>query len=385
MIKENSLPRVLLLHNVVAPYRLPLFEAISEECNFTVVFCSESNKDRKWNSGLGQSKVGYKYVFMKKITASFYILNPGLLSIIFKQKPDVFILIDEEKNFWSNFTVYLYSRLAQKPYVIWSGQIPVTGTTIHPIEFHKSLMHSLPIKFIIKLFIKKCNHILYGHAKSFLAYSKLSEAYLRLEGVKQNIIVGTQAMSTSLMPKPTKKYQNTPKIKLLYLGYLRPEKGVSVLLDAFMNAKNPDLELNIIGDGPEKKSLEAMAIGRDDIHFHPNVGNLDRANWYTLSDLMILPTYFDPWAHTVTESLYYGTPVLVTTSAGSSSIITPHNNGLLFNAGDVSSLKKILKGLTKEKIRSMKKFVEHDENHRIYDIYADRDNFTKAIKMAVEE
>ncbi|MDI3281001.1 MAG: glycosyltransferase, partial [Bacillota bacterium] len=50
--------------------------------------------------------------------------------------------------------------------------------------------------------------------------------------------------------------------RLLYVGRLAPEKGVHVLLQAFTTLRRErDVELWLVGDGPQRRELETLAAG----------------------------------------------------------------------------------------------------------------------------
>jgi glycosyltransferase involved in cell wall biosynthesis len=246
-------------------------------------------------------------------------------------------------------------------------------------------MHRWPIKQSFKFIMGRSNNYLYKHATAYLAYSDMTKRYLVSRGVDaKKIFVGTQAMSPSLMPKPTQKIKlNSKKLQLLYLGYFRPEKGVDILINAVGQLPVAKFDLHIVGDGPEMNALKRLASHNKNIYFHGYVPNRERANWLASVDIFVLPTYFDPWAHTVTESLYYGTPVIVTKSAAASTVIVQGRNGFTFNAGAVEELAEFLNGLNPDKVSSFKNYIRISNNIRLYDVASDSDNIARAIKQAL--
>ena len=375
--------KTLLIHNIVAPYRLPLFDEIAKRCDLTVLFCSPKVDGRQWSNNLAQQRFHSK--FLRHIKLGFFTLNPGLPFYLLKHPADIYILIDNEENVFSNLCAAWITKLTGKSYVLWSGHIPIDGATIHPIDFHSSLLHRWPIK---NLFIRATNYLngnIYAGAASYLAYSSASKQFLIKRGVNPvNIVVGTQAMSPSLMLAAKEKVRlNTEKLQVLYLGYLRPEKGVKTLINAVLKLPASKVDLHIVGDGPEKNRLQEIVGSATNIKFHPYANTTKRAQWYTSVDVLVLPTFYDPWAHVVTESLYYGTPVIVTNSAAASIVIQQGKNGFVFEAGDIDDLADTLNTLTAQVIITMRKYICQADNSRLYSVDADAVNFMKAIDLAL--
>ena len=48
---QNKL-KVMILHNIISPYRSPLFEELSKKYDLTVYFCKAKTNDRKWSTKL---------------------------------------------------------------------------------------------------------------------------------------------------------------------------------------------------------------------------------------------------------------------------------------------------------------------------------------------
>ncbi|MCW4016305.1 MAG: glycosyltransferase family 4 protein [Candidatus Bathyarchaeota archaeon] len=77
--------------------------------------------------------------------------------------------------------------------------------------------------------------------------------------------------------------------KLLFVGQMRPYKG----LDVFLQAMNKlDAELNIVGDGPYKSRYEkyAQKLGLRNINFYGNVSDDQLRQMYLSSDVLVLPS-----------------------------------------------------------------------------------------------
>jgi glycosyltransferase involved in cell wall biosynthesis len=94
----------------------------------------------------------------------------------------------------------------------------------------------------------------------------------------------------------------------------------------------PGLELLIIGDGPERAKLEAVAV---ELRLEPRVtfaGPLSRreaARHMALCDLFVLNSSYEGLPHVVLEAMALGLPVVATAVGGTGEIIRHRQNGLL--------------------------------------------------------
>lgn len=109
---------------------------------------------------------------------------------------------------------------------------------------------------------------------------------------------------------------------LIYLGRLIPEKGTSMLLDTFARLrKDTAAVLLIIGDGPERQSMESRiaAEGLDGIRFLGPLSDDDAAPYLFASDIMLMPGYL---GLVINHAFAFGLPVV---SLRSPAGITAHS------------------------------------------------------------
>ncbi len=100
---------------------------------------------------------------------------------------------------------------------------------------------------------------------------------------------------------------------LLGVGRLVPGKGFATAVAALPQLPD-DVQLVLVGDGPERQRLLALAPGR--VHC---LGNRPRgavATAYRAADLLVLPSEREGWPNVVTEALASGLRVLATPVGG---------------------------------------------------------------------
>lgn len=93
------------------------------------------------------------------------------------------------------------------------------------------------------------------------------------------------------------------------IGRLDPQKGFDRLIPAFRDTANPDLRLRIIGDGPERAALEALAEGDSRIEFAGFVE--DPVAAMTGLDAVAMPSRWEAYGLVALEARAAGRPVLV--------------------------------------------------------------------------
>lgn len=138
----------------------------------------------------------------------------------------------------------------------------------------------------------------------------------------------------------------------VYIGRLSKRKGVNYLLEAFASiAKIENVQLQIIGDGPERKALENMAerLGiKDKVHFCGSKKNpfcyLQRAV------ACVHPALWDGFGYVVAEAMACGVPpVVFANSGGPSEIVENGKNGIIVSQGSVQELAEAMLALLKNK------------------------------------
>jgi glycosyltransferase involved in cell wall biosynthesis len=118
---------------------------------------------------------------------------------------------------------------------------------------------------------------------------------------------------------------------------LRPEKGLSTLLDAF--AKVRGAKLLIVGSGPMLGELEARArtLGLGDAcRFQPAVANT--AEWLRAIDIFVLPSLSEALSNSLLEAMGCGCCAIASDVGGNPELVQDRVTGLLFAPGDAESL-----------------------------------------------
>ena len=342
MAKTKPL-KALLLHNVVAPYRLPVFEEISRQLDLTVYFCKTITADRYWDPSLDG------YTFNRRVLPDFavgpFFLNPTLVKHLLRERYDVYLVGDFPEMAFATFITIAVAKLRRKPVVLWSETVDHEVNYFDHLAASRKLRHRALRRALTGL-IAIYRRFLLRLPDQFVALSQLAETFLVKEGVDKNSIhMGIQVMPKAQLGKPDTAKANSPyadKKVVLFVGYLRAMKGVDVLIRAFRKVHDPATQLVIVGDGPEAAELKQLARGDKRIKFTGFLNDPHRANLLSWADVMVLPTFADCWGFVVNESLYHGTPVITTSAAGAAELLQHGENGLVVAPRDEIALSRAL-------------------------------------------
>lgn len=128
--------------------------------------------------------------------------------------------------------------------------------------------------------------------------------------------------------------------RFLAIGRLAPQKNFALLIDAFARIAGADDTLHILGEGPERRALEAQAAtlgiaGKVSLPGH--VDPLDP--WLADADAFILSSDFEGVPAVVIEALAAGMPIVATDCCVSMAGLLGHGAlGRIVPTGDAAAL-----------------------------------------------
>lgn len=141
---------------------------------------------------------------------------------------------------------------------------------------------------------------------------------------------------------------------LLFFGRLSSEKGVDVLVDAFIKdlpSLPAKLRLVIAGDGPERQNIEekiaaAGAVASDRIELVGFQSSADMQRYAEKASLAIASSRWrENMPYSIVEAFALGTPVIGSEIGGIPELVVEGQTGLTCKPGDVDSLSQaILRG-----------------------------------------
>jgi L-malate glycosyltransferase len=128
------------------------------------------------------------------------------------------------------------------------------------------------------------------------------------------------------------------KFIVMQAAKLYKHKGFDVTVQAArqLEAKHPDIHFCLLGDGPEFEHLQQLASGLSNLEFLGRQS--DMGNWFSLADILVLPSYTEGMGSVLLEASLAGVPVIGTKAGGIPDAIEHETNGLLIDIGDSEGL-----------------------------------------------
>lgn len=353
--------KMFLLHNEMSPYRLPIFEELTNYYDLTVCFLKVKSNFRLWD--INNDSYTFKYKVCKNIKTKINLINSLL-----RNEYDIYLIGEVSwKNYIYLILILLIARFKGKPLVYWTGFVETPYYNEN--NFFKKKIGDQLRKYLGK------------YSSACISYSNMTKEYLMNLGVDPNkIFSGTQIIN--------KKYSeviNYDKNKreniILYLGYFQERKGIHLLIEIFNEMDIDNTKLIIAGSGKYEKHLKKISNSNPNIIFPGYVKGKEKARYYSKADIFILPTLHDPWGLVLNEAMYFGLPIITTEYAGGKEMIK--NNGFIVDFKEKEKVKKIItKLLQNEKLR--KKMGKNSiEIIKKYNIDMVIDVFNESIKYSM--
>ena len=344
--------RVLILSEIIAPYRIPVFNALAREehVDLHVVFLSETDAGlRQWRVYKNEIRFSYEVLPSTRLHAgkSSLLLNWKLRSHLEKFAPDV--IICGGYNYIASWEALWWAKNHRAEMILWSE------SNRHDARSGRGWLESLK-----SYFLSRCDR--------FIVPGRASREYLQSFGVAEhdistapNAVDNTwfelQAEAVREQPAAFRAELALPNRFLLFVGRLVPEKGAFDLLDAYAKLEDDirsEIGLVFAGDGPSRRELErrAKSIRFGDIRFPGFLHREKLAGLYALAEVFILPTHSDPWGLVVNEAMACELPVIVSSVAGcSGDLVEDGRNGLIVPPRDSGKLRDAMDFLVRSDLR----------------------------------
>jgi glycosyltransferase involved in cell wall biosynthesis len=374
--------KVILITNIISPYRIPLFNAISKDANFDfkVVALAEREKNREWQIIKEKIKFDYQvlfgwhwFIWGEKREVAIH-LNRGVFKMLFKNNPDIIITSGYDSlAYWQAF---LYGKVFRKKFILWNETTLLSVGSLRGIR-----------KLLKKIIIKGSDkYIASGvEAKKYLEYfgAELKNIYISIDTVDVNYF-----RNTTLKDRNNKDYlvrrKKYPEYLLLYVGQLIRRKGIIQVLKALDYLRDPEIGLLIVGSGPLEKELKKFCEEKklNHIFFEEFQQQEMLPKYYALADIFILPSFEEVWGLVVNEALASGLYVLSSKYAGASyDLIKEGWNGEIFDPNDVTEIVELIKRIKGDikNLRKQKDSISQDACKE-FNMESSAQEFVKAIK-----
>lgn len=208
--------------------------------------------------------------------------------------------------------------------------------------------NSMKWKSFLEYFYRHVQRILIRKYDKYFAQSKAIKVLFSKAGFDHSKIQNVPNFyDPELYEKIRKeKKKNNENVVVLYIGGLKGNKGVDKLIKAFKKIKQKKVELQIMGDGPQKRMLEKMSNEDKRIKFFGQipyksdkfVKNLKKA------DIFVHPGIWpEPFNRTILEAAISRTAIIASDIGAPPEVLG--DKALIYDPHDIQGLVDCLKKL----------------------------------------
>jgi len=339
--------RLLIVTEIIAPYRIPVFNALArrDDIDLHVIFLAETDEtQRQWRVYKDEIKFSYQVLrsWRRRFGRYHCLLNWGMRKALKRFSPEV--IVCGGYNYVASWVTLLWARRHCVPVLLW-----VESTAKDHRRGHK-LVESLKIWFL-----RKC--------QGFVVPGKSSVQYLRNYGMDaKTIFIAPNAVDTNFFShhaevvrgdlEAHRQRLSLPRRIFLFVGRIVPGKGVFDLLQAY-SAQSVEVRsqwgLVFVGNGPALPELQARAAKTPNVYFAGFAQREQLAVYYGMADVFVLPTHSDVWGLVVNEAMASKLPIIVSDAAGCvEDLVRDGCNGFKFSPGDVNQLTTAMKTVAEQ-------------------------------------
>lgn len=311
-----------------APYRVAVFEKLSEEYKLDIFFEKSNDQERSDD------------YTVKSSSAKFYILN---------RKDDKKVFRKACRNIKKYDFVLCYN----------AGILPGVYVMFCGILARVPCFTNLDGAFIRNNFIRDTlKTFMFSHAALCFSSGKVATDYfLHYKAKRESILLHNFTSLTSkdimkdmISEKEKKNLRNklgmqADDIYVISVGQFIKRKGYDILLSAWkqLNTKN-NIHLILIGGGSEKKCYLEMIqqYNIQNVELYEFMPKERIFEYYKASDIFVLPTREDVWGLVINEAMACGLPIITTNRCIAGQEMLSGKNGAIYDFDNINELSMVL-------------------------------------------
>lgn len=298
--------KLAVVTNILAPYRVPLFEAMSRRVDdLTVFLMAKTEENRQWDIG----PVAFKTqvlpgLHFKPPSAEVSLhWNYGVVSALRSANPDVVMSGGFAP---ANIEAYLYCKLFRKAYVGW-GEFTLRDNA------RSSALRRMQRRWMTK-----------GSAGSIASSTEARDAFLHYGAASRSVLTSLMPLNVERFNCEARTFRRTGAYDELRGCYSRPiimsvgrlsdRKGCRDLFAIYerVAVQRPDASLLLVGEGPDRLKYEALVRERGwhHVHFLGFISQELLPQYLALADVFVFPTLADTYGAVLAEAMAAEVPVV---------------------------------------------------------------------------
>jgi glycosyltransferase involved in cell wall biosynthesis len=311
--------RLGLQQRVLPSYRAPFFDRLAAACHGGMsLIAGQPRAEESIVSGklavARYAPAGNVHLFKGRL---YLCYQRGLLGWLAGWDPDA-LIVEANPRYLSTPAAMQWMRERGRPVLGWGlGSTPLTGP-------FAAFRQSRWTRFIRRF-------------DALIAYSQRgADEYAALGFPREKIFVAHNAVVPAPEDVPDRETKTGDRATVLFVGRLQARKRVDALLRACAGMPDPGPRLVIVGDGPERGSLEQVAR-----RVYPSAQFVGEKHgdeiepYFASADLFVLP---GTGGLAVQEAMSYGLPVIVAKGDGTQDDLVRPGNGWQIPPGDDDAL-----------------------------------------------
>lgn len=338
--RDSSLKRrLVIITEIIAPYRIPVFNALAENDDIAlhVIFLSENDPTmRQWHIYKDEIRFSYEVLASRRWEIAGYklLVNHGITRALRTAAPEV--VVCGGYNYLASWQTLSWAKKQHVPLLLWSES-----------NSRDVRLNNPAVEFLKKRFLAAC--------RGFVVPGISPKAYLEELGVGDrpiftapnavdNAFFGKKGQEAKEAEAMVRARHGLPARFFLCVGRLIPPKGVFDLLEAYAQL-DPSLRTEVglvfVGDGSAREELieRARQIQPGTVQCFGFTHREELPEFYGLAEAFVFPTHSDPWGLVVNEAMACGLPIVASSVAGCvPDLVEDAWNGFVLPPGKVAPL-----------------------------------------------
>jgi len=298
--------KLAIVTNILTPYRIPLFAAMAEQVDsLTVLLMAEREENRQWAFGElpFQTEVLRGWHVRPKGAEVSLHLNYGVMRRLRQLNPDIVLSGGFAP---AHLAAFAFCKLFGKRYVQWGE-----------FTLRDGAQSSFIRRYLRRLTVG-------GAAACIASSNEARDAFVHYGASPCRVLRAIMPLDVSRIHERTNVVRQSPGhqtfrsrypgVVLLSIGQLISRKGYREMIEIYRRVAqvHPDICLVILGDGPERASLEQMVSEQRIPHvfFEGYVQAEELPQYLACADLFVFHTLYDAFGLVLSEAMAAELPVV---------------------------------------------------------------------------
>lgn len=332
-----SKKKLLIFHPTIAPYRIDFFNSLSQAFDTRICLMYRNLKSQKFDYSKIENQFLFSPVYLKEgPKIGRRKLYFGHLRHLREFEPD--IVITPEFSVFT-FLIILYKWLFRMRFKIISVCDDSYNMVAENNDF--SRLH----KVARRILVPKQDELILVEPRVVDWYREHYGKGLFFPIIKEED--KARSRYERLLPQSkhlVEEFDLKNKTIYLFVGRLVALKNVKTAIRAFAMLNQSESVFVIIGDGPERESLETLAKEMNaNVVFTGRLEGDSLYAWYNVANCFVLASYQEAFGAVTNEALLAGCWCIISNKAGSQCLIEDGKNGFTFDPMNVIELTEKMK------------------------------------------